>query len=109
MILLVFGTHLSVQKALRALGRNTDFFVVSDLHGLNEYAMKRYSEGKALVLSLDGSSWQLKRARKIVDEAKAKGIDLVLETLYWKGFHEFVNDVDVLYVNGRFFRPEVIP
>jgi len=110
MMLLVIGNHLDVQDALKKLGRSIEFFVVSDVLGLDEYAIMRYEEGRALVLPVGGTKADIRAARRILEDARERGIDLIVETLYPLSAVEFAQQADLLYIGGKFFKPEgVIP
>lgn len=108
MMLLVIGNHLDVQDALRKLGRSIEFFVVSNVHGLDEYAIRRYEEGKALVLPVGRTRRDIRVARRILEDAKARGIDLIIETLYPLSATELAQQADLLYIGGKFFKPEEV-
>ncbi|MCD6524081.1 MAG: hypothetical protein J7K48_03675 [Thermococcus sp.] len=105
MILFVLGTHLDVSEALSKLGLKTSFHIIGGKRGLDDYAMEHYKRGDPIVLAVGGSKWELKFAQQTIQHAKENGLDLVVESLYWQALFKFVNDIDLLYINGRFFKP----
>ena len=101
MIILVWGIHFDVQKALRKLGRGSDFSILYLDRGF-----EGRTQGKVPVLPLNDSDLRyLPRIQELIEEARKDSISLVIETVYPKVLEALVGEVDVVYIRGTFLVP----
>ncbi|EHR77972.1 hypothetical protein OCC_02937 [Thermococcus litoralis DSM 5473] len=108
-VLLVFGAHVDVYSALKALNKPTDFMPIPTIfikraNGLSETALKT---DRVPVLTTPGPGekgkiWDL--IEKAVEDARQAGKDLVvIEAVWEKPFERYAKLADYIFVNGRLF------
>lgn len=109
-VLLVYGAHVDVCSALKALNKPTDFMPIPTIflrkeEGLSETAL---SSDRILVITTPGPAergkvWDL--VEKAVEQAKDVGKDLiVIEATWEEPLKRYARLADYIFVNGKLFK-----
>ena len=108
-VLLVYGVHVDVYSALKALNKPTDFMPIPTIfikraNGLSETALK--SE-RVLVITTPGPAergkvWDL--VEKAVEQARNAGKDLiVIEAAWEEPLRRYAKLADYVFIEGQLF------
>ena len=108
-VLLVFGAHVDVYSALKALNKPTDFMPITTIslrskNGLSETALK---SDRILVITTPGPAergkvWDL--VEKAVEQARNAGKDLiVIEAAWEEPLKRYAKLADYVFIEGQLF------